>query len=98
MHGEGNSSTCGWSSASTTISFTELKHGSTSFESWRKLEDACGRKAGTRAAGPVVRILTVEFDMSDLLNSLEKWENLFKQHDATVNELRECKNERKLQH
>ena len=44
-------------------------------------------KAGTRPAGLLIRILTVEFDMSDFLNSLEKWENLIKQHDAMVDAL-----------
>ena len=55
-------------------------------EVWRKLVDACEPKAGTRAAGLLVKILTVEFDLSDLLNSLEKWDNMIRHH-ATVDEL-----------
>ena len=51
--------------------------------SWKRTS----QKAGTRAAGLLVRILTVEFDMSDFLNSLEKWDNLVKQHDAMVDAL-----------
>ena len=44
-------------------------------------------KAGTRVAGRLVRIFSVEFDMSDFLNSLEKSEKLMKHHDAIVHEL-----------
>ena len=42
---------------------------------------------GARAAGLLVGILTVEFDMSDFLNSLEAWEYQIKQHEAIVDEL-----------
>ena len=52
--------------------------------------------AGTRAAGLLVKILTAEFDMSDLLNSLEKFENLIKQHDAIVDELEGVPNRVKI--
>ena len=44
-------------------------------------------KAGTRAAGLLVKILTVEFNMQDFLNSVEKWEYLIKQYDGMVEEL-----------
>ena len=44
-------------------------------------------KAGTRAAGRLVRILAVEFDMSDFQDNVEKWEQLIKHHDAIVDEL-----------
>ena len=56
-------------------------------ELWCKLVDAHELKAGTRAAGLLVKILTVDVDMSDFLNTLEKRENFIKQHDAIVDEL-----------
>ena len=52
----------------------------------RKLVEAYKPKAGSRAA-LLVRILTLEFDVSDFLNRLEKWEKLINQHDANVDEL-----------
>ena len=54
------------------------------FELWRKLTETYEPKAGTRAAGLLVRILTVDFDMQDFLSSLEKWEYLIKQYDHMV--------------
>ena len=51
-------------------------------ELWRKLAEANELKAGTRAAGHLVKVLNVEFGMGDFLNSLEKWENLINQHDG----------------
>ena len=56
-------------------------------ESGRKLVDAREPKMGTRTARLLVRILTVSFDISDFLNSFEKWEYLVKQHDAIVYEM-----------
>ena len=43
-------------------------------ELWRKLVSTYEPKAGTRAASLLVKILTVDFDMTDFLNSVEKWE------------------------
>ena len=51
----------------------------------RIVAQTCGglqSKGGCASGG----ILTVEFEMSDFLNNLEKWQNLIKQHDAIVDE------------
>ena len=65
-------------------------------ELWPKLVEACEPKAGKRAAGFLVKILTAEFDMSDFLNSLEKCVNVIKQHDAMVDELEGVKDRVKI--
>ena len=44
-------------------------------------------KAGTRAAGLLVKIPTAEFDVREFLNRLEKWEHMIKQDAAIVEEL-----------
>ena len=55
-------------------------------ELWRKLVLAYEPKAATRAAGLLVKILTVDFDMSDFLSRLEKWEYVIKQYDHMVDD------------
>ena len=54
------------------------------FELWRRLVLAYEPKIGSRAQGLLVQILMYEFNMSDFLSSLEKWETFIRQYDGAV--------------
>ena len=54
------------------------------YELWRRLVQAYEPKVASRSQGILVQILMYDFDMSDFLASLERWETLLRQYDGAV--------------
>ena len=85
---------CGWSGAQVcdaarpeTLTNAENLQSGEGLGVVKKLVEAYDPEGGYASCRTSGQRLDVEFDMTDILNSLGKWENLIKQHDAIVDEL-----------